>query len=192
MRVDSSSSTIRTRWRGRGGAAAAGQDDLLERRQIGVPGFDRRLEARDLLVADHRVARDADLAAEIEEIVLHVIQQLGHLGRQLLCGEHAERAIQLVQVAERAHAQAVLRDARAVAQAGLAAIAGARRDLRQAMRHARDYRSSRFFTLLCREPCARVVNRRSPSRAWDASRSTSPAALRVMLYPRPRSAVGAG
>ncbi len=165
----------------RGRSRAARQDEFLERRQLGVPALDGRFQALDLRLAEDRVARDADFAAQVEEIVLHVAQGLAHLRRRVF-GEHqADGAVQLVQVAQGAHPRRRLGDARAVAEAGLAAIAGARGDLRQAMRHASDYRSSVFFTLLCTLPCARVVKMSSPCAVFDASRSTLPAASRVML-----------
>jgi hypothetical protein len=53
-----------------------------------------------------------------------------------------------------------------IAQPGLAAIAGARGDLGQAMTH-----QDGFFASLSTSPCARRVRRRSPAFTSRASRS---------------------
>ena len=57
-------------------------------------------------------------------------------GGQRFGGQHAERGVEFVHRADRLDARRVLRDARAVAQAGRAGVAGARDDLREAMAHA--------------------------------------------------------
>src|SRR5512138_1045672 len=61
--------------RGGRGARAARQDEFLEGREAGVPPLARRFEASDLSVAEHGVARNAHLAAEIEEVVLYLFQR---------------------------------------------------------------------------------------------------------------------
>src|SRR5438034_7378432 len=78
--------------RARGGARAAWQDELLERRQTCVPGFEPLLETRDLRIAEQRVARDAQLAAEVEQVVLDFAQRIAQLRRQLLREEHRSEA----------------------------------------------------------------------------------------------------
>ena len=55
------------------------------------------------------MAGDADLAAQIEQIVLHLGEDLGDIGRRALCREETDGAIQFVQFAERAHPRAVFR-----------------------------------------------------------------------------------
>ena len=64
----------------RRGHAAAGQDEILERRQIGVEAVERGFEAVDVGCVDHRHARNAQLAAEIEQVVLDLGQGLAHRG----------------------------------------------------------------------------------------------------------------
>src|SRR5574341_539505 len=108
------------------------------------------------------MTRDAQLAAQVEKVVLNFDQRLAHLGGQLLGEQHPERGIQLVDLAEGGDARVVLRHARAVAEAGLAGVAGARGDLREAVAH------QRFFTSLSMRPCAKAVVMRSPSRTARA------------------------
>jgi hypothetical protein len=81
------------------------------------------------------VLRDAQLASQVEKIVLHLLEHRSDLRRNLLGEQHADRAIQLVDLAERGDARAVLSDPRAVPEAGLAGVAGAGGDLRQAVSH---------------------------------------------------------
>ncbi len=64
----------------RGDRAAARQDERLQRGQVGLAFVDRALEYFDLrgTDADHafprRVGRGGELAAEIEELVLHLAE----------------------------------------------------------------------------------------------------------------------
>src|SRR5256885_3917559 len=65
---------------------------------------------------------------DIEQVVLHAAQQfrLARTGGQ----QEAEDAVQLIDAAERLDAAVVLRHARAVAQAGVAGVAGDRKSTR--------------------------------------------------------------
>ena len=63
-------------------------------------------------------------------------QQLAHVVGQRLGEQHAEMRIQLVDIAHRLDPEVVLRDPRAVAEAGGAVVSGPGRDLRQAVGHA--------------------------------------------------------
>src|SRR5438445_5190716 len=58
------------------GASAARENELLERRQTCVPGFEPLLQRCDVRVAEQRVAGDAQLAAEIEQVVLDFVQRI--------------------------------------------------------------------------------------------------------------------
>src|SRR2546423_12315559 len=62
--------------RGRRGARAARQDELLQRRERAVPMFEALFQTLNLRFAEKRMAGNADLAAEVEEIVLHVREEL--------------------------------------------------------------------------------------------------------------------
>src|SRR5256886_17350633 len=81
--------------RERRGARAAWQDELLERRQTCVPGLEPLLEMRDVRIAKQRVARDAQLAAEVEQVVLGFVQRVAQLRRQLLRAQHPDRRVEL-------------------------------------------------------------------------------------------------
>src|SRR6185369_16913231 len=103
--------------RARRGARAAGQDELLQGREARVPPLDQRVKARDLGAFQQRVPRDAELAAEVEEVLLHLRESRADVLRHVF-GEHqAERGVELVDVAERLNAGVVLGYARAVAEA---------------------------------------------------------------------------
>ena len=56
---------------GRGGRAAARQDEFLERRQAVVEVVERLLERLHVRGLDRAMAGDAELAAEVEQLVLH-------------------------------------------------------------------------------------------------------------------------
>jgi hypothetical protein len=155
--------------RRRGGAAAAGEDEFLERRQGTVPSIELYLQRLDLGILEERVTRNRKLSAEVEQIVLHLLQQRSHVGRNFLREHQADGTVQLVDVAERGDARAVLRHPGTVAQAGLAGVAGAGGDLREAMAH-QEVR----FASLSTSPCARRVRNGSPGVTSAASRSTAP------------------
>ena len=71
------------------------------------------------MVGRHRgVAGDRKLAAEVEQVVLHVDQQGADRFRQRLGEQRADARIELVDRADGGDPEAVLVDARAVAQAG--------------------------------------------------------------------------
>jgi hypothetical protein len=82
-----------------------------------------------LLFLEHRVAGNAQLAAEIEQVVLDVGQVGAYLGRQVLGQQQADHRVEFVDIAHRLHAQRVLAGAAAVAQAGGAVVSGAGGDL---------------------------------------------------------------
>ena len=123
------------------------------------------------------------LAEEVPAAIRGVLEEVQHdlfdLGGELSIPGHAmlkaERGVELVDLAHRRHTRMVLGHARAVAQPGLAFVAGAGGDLRETVAH------QVFLTSLSSVPRASRVCRRSPSRTLDASRSTVPAASVVML-----------
>ena len=84
----------------------------------------------------HAMPGNAQLPAEIEQIVLHLGQAAAHGLRKRRDGEHhADRAVGLIDAAVSLDAQTLLGDARAVAQAGAAVVAGPGIDLAQAVAH---------------------------------------------------------
>src|SRR5262249_2689024 len=115
------------------------------------------------------------------KIGLDLLERRSHLGGDLLGEDDADGAVQLVDVAERRDACAVLRDAGAVAQGRLAGGAGGGGAPREAMAHLAFTLPEVAFASLSTSPCASRVRRRSPGFAWAASRSTAPLAPYVML-----------
>jgi hypothetical protein len=140
-----------------------------------VERLDLIVEKRDALRLQERVAGDAQLAAEVKQVMLHVEQRAAQLLRQLLGKHQPEDRIELVHLAEGGDARVVLAHARAVAEACFAGIAGARGDLAEAMAHYF------FLTSLSIMPSASLVVMRSPGRTAAALRRTLPDALYVML-----------
>src|SRR5262249_1306083 len=112
------------------GRLAAGEDEALQWLQARVEAVDGGLQARDLCGRDAKtplrflVARGghAQVGADVEQVVLDAAQQvrLGGLQGQ----EQAEQRVQLVDGAVSGDAWVVLGDAGAVAEAGVAAVAG--------------------------------------------------------------------
>jgi hypothetical protein len=113
------------------------EDEFLQPRQRRVVVSERFVEPRHRLDLEQRIAGNRQLAAEVEELVLDDDEQLADVVGQGLGEEHAERRVELVDIAERGDAQMALGDAAAVAEAGRAVVAGPRRDLGQAIRHGR-------------------------------------------------------
>ena len=88
------------------------------------------------IVGDRFVAGHAQLAAEIEQVVLDFLElSRDRLGQPVDGEHHADAAVQLVDGAVGLDAVAVLSDAAAVAEAGGAGIAGAGVDLAEAVAH---------------------------------------------------------
>src|SRR5574343_546477 len=116
-----------------GGAGAAGQDEFLEHRQVGVEGFGLIFKTGDLGVLDDFHARQAELAAEVEQVVLAIKQGGTHGVRQFFAEQDSEAGVEFVNFADGVDAQAVLGRPATVAKAGGAGIAGAGDDLRQAV-----------------------------------------------------------
>ena len=119
----------------RGGTGASRQDELLQRREIGVVVLDRALQPVDVRRGDRLVAGNRQLPAEIEEIVLDVGQQRPHGVLHVFREHDADRRVELVDGADRFDARAVLGDARAIAETRGAGVPGAGDDFRQAMTH---------------------------------------------------------
>ena len=50
---------------------ATGQDEFLEWWQVGIVFFQQGIEPRDVGISDHGIAWDTQLAAQVEQIMLH-------------------------------------------------------------------------------------------------------------------------
>jgi hypothetical protein len=81
-------------------------------------------------------ARDAQLATQVEQLVLHFHQQFANGGGHGLAQQQADVAVELVDFAHGVHAQAVFAHATVVAQAGGAVVASAGGDLCESVAHA--------------------------------------------------------
>ena len=73
---------VRARWQCRGRGTAARQDEILERGQRIVELVEHLLELRDLFGLDDLRAGNAQLAAEIEQVVLDLREAARHVGGQ--------------------------------------------------------------------------------------------------------------
>jgi ABC-type hemin transport system substrate-binding protein len=115
---------------GRRGGAAARQDEFLQWRQVGVEPVQCLLEPRDMGVGDGVVPRNAQLATEVEQVMLDPGEDPSHFGRDVRHGQcHADCAVALIDRAVGFDAGAVLGHARAVSKPRRALVAGARVDL---------------------------------------------------------------
>jgi hypothetical protein len=109
---------------GGGGRPAAGQDEILERRQRIVEAIQKLLELRDAPGLDRLRAGDAQLAAQVEQIVLDLREATRHVGRNSRRREdHADGAVGLVDRAIRLDPDMILADAAAVAESRGAIVA---------------------------------------------------------------------
>ncbi len=111
----------------RGTGVAAGQDEAGQRRETGVHRVDLRLEPRDLCRHDAQRAVDPrgrrNVRAEIEQVVLDDAQRRRRRPLAERGDGDADRAVRLVDVADRRHARIGLGDARPVDQPGGAGVA---------------------------------------------------------------------
>ena len=102
---------------GGGRGSAAGQNELLQARQLFIQRIEIPLQALDLRVRHRAMTGYAELATEVEQVVLHLGQAVSHPLRYAPDGEHySERAVDLVDRAVRLDAQRILDGARAIAK----------------------------------------------------------------------------
>ena len=92
----------------------------------------------DLRFTDQLHARDAQLSAQIEQVVLHAGQALAHCRRQTGHGKHhTNGAVRLVDRAVGLDSGCIFGHSRAIAESRGAIVAGARVDLAEPISHAR-------------------------------------------------------
>src|SRR5258708_40053727 len=121
-------------WRG----GAGGEDEFLEAGQRGVEPVEQCLEPLHLAFGHGGAAWNRDVPAQIEQIVLDILENRAYFFGNLLGEQHADRRIELVDLAQRDDARAVLARSRTVAEARFAGIAGTGVDLREAVAHGRE------------------------------------------------------
>ncbi len=119
----------------RSGARAGRQNELLQAGQAVVVYFQCLVELADRLGLEQLKAGDRQLTTQVEQLVLHIHQQSAHLAGHVFAQQHADVGVELIDIAHGMHAQAVLRDAGVVAQAGGAVVAGAGGNLGESLRH---------------------------------------------------------
>ena len=120
----------------RGSGAASGQDEILERGQRVIEVVENLLELRDLLCLHDLRAWNAELTAEIEEVVLDIGEAASHFARQTWhAQDDADRAVGLIDGAIGRDACVILGYAPAISEAGGAVVAGTRRDLCESVAH---------------------------------------------------------
>ena len=121
---------------GGGGAAAAGQDEVFQRRQIRVEGVELRLQAVDEGGRHRGMSRDAQFAAQLEQLVLHRGEHAADRFLDNGLGEHgADRAVGFIHGAVGFDASVALWHAAAVTQSGCAVIARSRVDFAEPVAH---------------------------------------------------------
>jgi hypothetical protein len=113
-------------------AARAGrQDELLKARQLCVVVGQRVVELQQRIVLEQLIARHGQLAAQVEQLVLDVDQQVAHILGHWLAQQQADMRVQFIHIAHGMRAAAVLGNAGVVSQAGGSVISGAGGDLRR-------------------------------------------------------------
>ena len=120
----------------RGGRTSPRQNEILEGRQRLVERVERRFESVGVRGLNERHARDAELAPEIEKIVLNLDEAVHDGLRKARDGEdQADGAIGLGDRAIGLNPGVVFGDAAAVTESGGAVVPGAGVDLAQAVSH---------------------------------------------------------
>jgi len=82
------------------GSASSRQNKFGQPRQFGIPGLNGFIEACDAGLTQQLKTRNRELTADIKEIVLDVNQYLADLGGQVLGQQHADGAIELINIAD--------------------------------------------------------------------------------------------
>jgi hypothetical protein len=118
-----------------GRSRTGGQDELFELGQLAVVVFQRLVERSHGFGLEQLKTRDGQLAAQIEELVLHLDQHVAHLGGHVLAQQNTDVGVELIDLAHGVHTQAVFRHAGVVAQARGASVAGAGGDLCESVAH---------------------------------------------------------
>lgn len=115
---------------------AARKDEFLERRERVVERIELALESFDMLGLNQGHAGNTQLAAKIEEVMLHLREAVDDGLRQAGNGEdHADRAVRFIYGAVRLHPRIVLLHAVAIAEAGGPVVTRACIDLAQSIAH---------------------------------------------------------
>lgn len=117
------------------GTAAAWQDEFFQRSKGSIESVELGFEAFNLLCADHAAVWNAQLASQVEKLVLYAAQQCSQLFRQLFAHQEAQGSVQFIYVAHSLYSETIFGNALSVTQSCLPAVAGAGIDAAQSMSH---------------------------------------------------------
>ena len=164
------------------GARARGQDEFQQARQAGVVVGQRVVQLQQGIVFQQLIAGHGQLAAQVEQLVLNVDEQIAHILRQGFAQQQADMRVQLIHIAHGVRTAAVLRNTGVVPQAGGSIIASAGGDLRESVAHKSSLFSYAVRCLDCalhlagkcslRQPTARVLALQRIAR-WNAGSTLS-------------------
>jgi hypothetical protein len=126
-------------------ARATRQNKLRQSGQARVVQGERLIKPKHLMGMQLLIARDAQLAAQIEQVVLDLVHQAVDAPKQFLCcflkcrgkqcSQDTELRIQLIDLTHRMHPKAVFGGTAAVTESGAPVIAGARGNRCQSLTH---------------------------------------------------------
>ena len=105
-------------------AAATGQDEFLQTREVRVVIGKRLVERKYPFRRQQGEARDAELAAEVKQIVLNMIQKQIDCGRQGFAAQESECRVEFIDIPHRGDARRVFCDPAAIAKSGGAIVTG--------------------------------------------------------------------
>src|SRR4051812_9132370 len=100
------------------GAAPGRQDELLQLRQLVIEMSQRLVQRQNGLGLQQLEARDRQLAAQVEELVLHLDEYRAHAFGERFAQQKADVRVELINVPHGANTQTVLGDTRVVSQTG--------------------------------------------------------------------------
>jgi hypothetical protein len=104
------------------GRTAARQNKLLQRFEISIQTVQAVFDTLHLLICDNAVPGYTQLTTNIEQIMLDLDQFSGKIDWQLMAGQQANDAVQLINRSTGFNAQAVLVSTRTIAQTGRATV----------------------------------------------------------------------
>lgn len=115
--------TVRARWQ-RAALSDPRQDEIFQRRQVFVEAVKILLQLVDVGFRDHRVAGHTQLTAKVEQLVLQAREAGADVVRHVGGQQQPQHGIELIHCAVALNPQSILVDTPAIAEAGLAGVAG--------------------------------------------------------------------
>ena len=118
-----------------GAAGAGGQDEFFKFGQLAVVVFQRLVERGHGFDLEQLKTWDGQLTTQVEELVLHLHQNVTDIRGHVLAQQHTDVRVEFVHLAHGVHTQAVFGHAGVVAQAGGAGVTRAGGDLCESVAH---------------------------------------------------------